>query len=251
MTNTPMSQSATGERIAKAIARAGVCSRREAERLIEEGRVKLNGQVLDTPAVKVTPDMVIEVDGRKIAQAEHTRLFRHHKPVGVICTDRDPEGRKTVFDGLPKDLPRLLTIGRLDLNSEGLILLTNDGALARTLELPSTGWTRRYRARAYGRVDQIALKKLENGVTVDGERFGAIKAVIERQQGGNMWINVSLKEGKNREVRRALESLGLKVNRLIRTAYGPFNLGKLAKGGVEEVTSKQMRELLGGLMPRT
>ncbi|MCG8442563.1 MAG: rRNA pseudouridine synthase [Caulobacterales bacterium] len=236
-----------GERIAKVIARAGICSRREAERLIAEGRVTVDGHVLETPAVKVRPGQDVRVDGSRIGAPERARLFRYHKPPGLLVTNRDPQGRPTIFEALPEGLPRLTTVGRLDLNSEGLLLLTNDGALARRLELPATGWTRRYRARAFGQVEQARLDALRSGVVVDGERFGAIEARLERAQGGNVWVSVALKEGKKREVRRALETAGLRVNRLIRTAYGPFQLGKLERGEVAEVTTKQMRELLGGL----
>jgi 23S rRNA pseudouridine2605 synthase len=234
-----------GERIAKFLARAGVCSRRDAERLIAEGRVKLNGRVLDTPAVKVTAADKVQVDGKPIAAAEPTRLWRYHKPAGLVTTHRDPAGRATVFENLPAALPRVVSVGRLDLNSEGLLLLTNDGELARRLELPANGWLRRYRARAFGRVTQEELDQLKGGITVDGVRYGPIEAKLERGQGANAWITVAISEGKNREVRRVLDALGLKVNRLIRTSYGPFQLGTLAAGEVDEIPGKVLREQLG------
>jgi len=230
--------------VAKFLARAGVCSRRDAERLIADGRVKLNGKVLDTPAVKVKARDKVQVDGRLIGEAEPTRLWRYHKPSGLVTTHRDPAGRATVFQHLPADLPRVISVGRLDLTSEGLLLLTNDGALARRLELPSNGWLRRYRARAFGRVGQAELDRLKDGITVDGVRYGPIEARLERAA-ANAWITLSLSEGKNREVRRVLEALGLKVNRLIRIAYGPFQLGTLAPGAVEEIPRKVLKEQLG------
>jgi 23S rRNA pseudouridine2605 synthase len=233
------------ERIAKFLARAGVCSRRDAERLIEEGRVKLNGKVLDTPAVKVTAADKVLVDGRPIGAPEASRMWRYHKPSGLVTTHRDPAGRPTVFENLPGDMPRVISVGRLDLTSEGLLLLTNDGELARKLELPANGWLRRYRARAYGRVAQEELDTLKNGITIDGVRYGSIDAKLERGGGANAWITVSITEGKNREVRRVLDALGLKVNRLIRTSYGPFQLGTLPPGAVEEIPRKMLREQLG------
>lgn len=236
--------SAEGERIAKFLARAGVCSRRDGERLIAEGRVKLNGKVLDTPAVKVGPADKVSVDGRPVGAAEATRLWRFHKPAGLVTTHRDPAGRPTVFERLPPELPRVISVGRLDLTSEGLLLLTNDGELARRLELPSNGWLRRYRARAYGRVTQEELDKLQDGITVEGVRYGPIEAKLERAA-ANSWITLSLTEGKNREVRRVLDALGLKVNRLIRIAYGPFQLGTLAPGAVEEVPRRALKDQLG------
>lgn len=231
--------------MAKFLARAGVCSRRDAERLIAEGRVKLNGKVLDTPAVKVTAQDKVQVDGRVIGAAEPTRLWRYHKPAGLVTTHNDPAGRPTVFQHLPRDLPRVISVGRLDLTSEGLLLLTNDGELARRLELPANGWLRRYRARAFGRVSQEELDQLRDGITVDGVRYGPIEASLERGGASNAWITLSLSEGKNREVRRVLDALGLKVNRLIRVAYGPFQLGALASGAVEEIPRKVLREQLG------
>jgi 23S rRNA pseudouridine2605 synthase len=235
-----------GERIAKFLARAGVCSRRDAERLIAEGRVKLNGKKLDTPAVKVTAADKVTVDGKPVGAAEPTRLWRYHKPSGLVTTHRDPAGRPTVFERLPDTLPRVISVGRLDLTSEGLLLLTNDGALARRLELPSNAWRRRYRARAFGRIEQAELDKLANGITVDGVRYGPIEARLERG-GANSWITLSLTEGKNREVRRVLEALGLKVNRLIRVAYGPFQLGALPPGAVEEIPRKVLKDQIGSL----
>ncbi|MFO1091665.1 MAG: pseudouridine synthase [Hyphomicrobiales bacterium] len=239
-----------GERIAKVMARAGVCSRRDAERLIAEGKVSVNGKVLTSPAVNVTDKDVVTVNGKPLPTKEQARLWRYHKPEGLVVSARDPQGRATVFDNLPKDLPRVISIGRLDINTEGLLLLTNDGALARTLELPSTGWTRRYRVRAYGRIDQPALDRLQKGVTVDDIRYGPIEAKIERMQGDNVWLLFALKEGKNREVKRVCEHLGLKVNRLLRTSFGPFQLGDLPKGAVEEVSPKVLREQLGASKPQ-
>jgi len=237
-----------GERVAKALARAGVASRREVERLIEAGRVALNGQVLTTPAVKVEPGDVLTVDGEVVNEPEPARLFRYHKPVGLVTTHKDPQGRPTVFDALPEGLPRLISVGRLDLNTEGLLLLTNDGGLARELELPATALVRRYRVRAHGRITQERLDRLQRGITVDGVHYGAIEATLDKAkegaQGANVWITLTLSEGKNREVRRVLEALGLKVNRLIRLAYGPFALGTLGVGEVEEVGPRVIREQL-------
>jgi len=235
-----------GERIAKVIARSGLCSRRDAERLISDGRVKLNGRVLSTPAVTVGPDDRIEVNGEPLAPRERTRLWLFHKPKGLVTTNRDPEGRPTIFSVLPPDLPRVVTIGRLDINTEGLLLLTNDGGLARILELPATGWLRRYRVRAHGRVEPAALEKLRHGVTIDGMVYGAVEAEIERLQGSNIWLAVGLREGKNREVKHVLEHLGLSVNRLIRVSYGPFQLGDLRPEEVREVRGRVLRDQLGG-----
>lgn len=207
--------------------------------------MKLNGKVLDTPAVKVTAADKVQVDGRPIGAAEETRMWRYHKPSGLVTTHRDPAGRATVFQHLPPDMPRVISVGRLDLTSEGLLLLTNDGELARKLELPANGWLRRYRARAFGRVTQEELDTLKDGITVDGVRYGSIDAKLERGGGANAWINVAITEGKNREVRRVLDALGLRVNRLIRTSYGPFQLGTLPPGAVEEIPRKVLREQLG------
>ena len=235
----------TAERIAKRLARAGVASRREAERMIEAGRVKVNGRRIDSPALNVTGGDKIEVDGAQIGAAEATRLWRYNKPTGLVTSARDEKGRATVFDKMPADMPRVMSVGRLDLNSEGLLLLTNDGELKRRLELPSTGWLRRYRVRAHGRPNEKTLAPLERGVTVDGERFQPMKVEIERQQGANAWLIIGLREGKNREIRRALEAVGLTVNRLIRISYGPFQLGDLQTGAVEEVRQKILRDQLG------
>jgi 23S rRNA pseudouridine2605 synthase len=232
------------DRVAKVLARAGVASRREIERLIEAGRIAVNGQVLTTPAVKIEPGDILTFDGEVVAEAEPTRLFRYHKPVGLVTTHVDPKDRPTVFKALPPGLPRVISIGRLDLSSEGLLLLTNDGGLARALEMPSNGWIRRYRARAFGATTQETLDKLKDGVTVEGVHYGSIEAKLDKASGRNVWITVTLSEGKNREVRRVLESIGLKVNRLIRIAYGPFALGELAAGGIEEVGPRVIRELL-------
>ena len=252
------SDHSAGERVAKAMARAGVASRRDVERLIEAGRVAINGRVLTTPAVKVAPGDILTVDGNVVSDAEPTRMWRYHKPVGLVTTHKDPHGRPTVFEALAASapgLPRVISVGRLDLNSEGLLLLTNDGALTRALELPTTGWMRRYRARAHGRTDQARLDTLKNGITIDGVRYGPIEArldkVKEHRDGttpANAWITVSLTEGKNREVRKVLEHLGLKVNRLIRLSYGPFQLGVLGAGQVEEIGPRVIREQLEGLI---
>lgn len=235
----------TGERIAKVMARAGLCSRREAERWVSAGRVSLNGRVLTTPAVSVGPDDTVLVDGKPLPQAESARLWRYHKPAGLVTTHRDEQGRRTVFSALPKDMPRVISVGRLDVNSEGLLLLTNDGELARKLELPATGWLRRYRVRVFGRVTQEELDALADGIEVEGVRYGPIEARFDRQQGGNAWLTLSLREGKNREVRRVLTHLGYKVNRLIRLSYGPFQLGDLKPGAVREVPPRVLRDQLG------
>lgn len=227
------------------MARAGLCSRREAERWIAEGRVAVNGRQLDSPAITVTDNDRITIDGKPIPARQATRLWRYHKPRGRVTTARDPEGRPTVFDDLPADMPRVVTVGRLDLNSEGLLLLTNDGELKRRLELPATGWTRRYRVRVHGAVDPAALERLTDGLIIEGVRYGPVRTALERQQGGNAWLTMSLTEGKNREVRRICEHLGWQVSRLIRIAYGPFQLGSLQPGAVEEVPAKVLREQLG------
>ena len=232
------------ERVARALARAGVASRREAERLIAAGRVALNGKVLASPAVNVGPGDILTLDGSPVADREPPRLWRYHKPPGLITTHKDPKGRPTVFERLPPGMPRVISIGRLDLNSEGLLLLTNDGALARQLELPSSGIVRRYRARAFGRVSQEKLDRLAQGITVEGIAYGPIEARLERGTGSNVWIGLGLAEGKNREVRKVLEALGLKVNRLIRVSYGPFELGELAPGEADEVPARRLRPLI-------
>ena len=234
-----------GERIAKRMARAGLCSRRDAERWIAEGRVSVNGKVLDSPAVVVGSGDTIVVDGKPLPDAEPARLWRYYKPSGLVTTARDERGRPTIFERLPQTLPRVVSVGRLDLTADGLLLRTNDGALARHLELPSTGWVRRYRARAFGRIDQPALDRLKAGITVDGVTFGPIEATIDRQQGGNVWLNMALTEGRNREIRRVLEALSLTVNRLIRVSYGPFQLGKMEPGTVDEVPRRVLKEQLG------
>ena len=237
------------ERIAKLLARAGVCSRRDAERWIGEGRVSVDGHVLTTPAATVTATNDVRVAGKPLPAPERPRLWRYHKPAGLVTTHRDEKGRPTVFDALPKELPRLISIGRLDLNSEGLLLLTNDGALSRRLELPSTGWLRRYKVRVHGEVAPKRLAALEKGVTIDGVSYGPIRASLERRQGSNAWIAMALREGKNREVRRVLGHLGFQVTRLIRLAYGPFQLGNLARGAVAEVAKKVLAEQLGSGEP--
>ena len=234
-----------GERIAKRLARAGIASRRDAEELIAAGRVKVNGQVLNSPAFNVTAADVIHLDGTEIPPIERTRLFLFHKPAGVVTTNRDPEGRKTVFDVLPAELPRLMTIGRLDINTEGLLLLTNDGGLSRVLELPATGWLRRYRVRVHGKVEEKALADLREGVAVDGVFYGAVEAALERVQGTNAWLTIGLREGKNREVKNILGALGLEVTRLIRISYGPFQLGELPEGHVLEIKGRMLRDQLG------
>jgi 23S rRNA pseudouridine2605 synthase len=248
-TNTPDTEAPApreGERIAKRLARAGLCSRRDAERWIAEGRVTVDGQRLTSPAVNVTEASRILVDGQPIPEKTPTRLWRYHKPRGLLTTNRDPEGRRTIFDELPEALPRVITVGRLDYNSEGLLLLTNDGELARKLELPATAWSRRYRVRVNGDVDPETLTGLARGVTIEGVRYGAVQAQLDRQQGDNAWITMALTEGKNREVRRICEHLGWQVSRLIRVAYGPFQLGLLEPGGVEEVSPRVVKEQVSG-----
>jgi 23S rRNA pseudouridine2605 synthase len=234
-----------GERIAKFLARAGIASRREAEKLIEQGIVTVDGKVLTTPAFKVTPGMEVRIDGTRVGKPDATKLWRYHKPDGLVTTHKDPQGRPTVFENLAGRLPRVISVGRLDLTTEGLLLLTNSGALSRRLELPSTGWTRRYRVRAHGRVSQKSLDSLQDGVEIDGVQYGPVRAMLDQTQGGNVWITLSINEGKNREVRNLMRHLDLQVNRLIRTAYGPFQLGKLPVDDIEEVPGKQLKEQLG------
>jgi 23S rRNA pseudouridine2605 synthase len=236
-----------GERIAKYLSRAGVASRRDAEALIEAGKVRMNNAPVTHPAVFVTDDDMVVVDGKVVSQPERTRLWRYHKPDGLVTTHKDPEGRPTVFEKLPEGLPRVISVGRLDLTSEGLLLLTNDGALSRQLELPSTGWLRRYRVRVHGGVDPAKLQRLADGMVVDGTKFGPIEAQVDSKQRANTWLSVSLREGKNREIRRVMDALLLPVTRLIRVAYGPFQLGLLPRGAVEEVNGKILREQVPGL----
>ncbi|MGO9421915.1 pseudouridine synthase [Roseiarcus sp.] len=239
-----------GSRIAKVMARAGLCSRREAETWIAAGRVTVNGKVLESPAYNVTDEDDVRVDGQRLAAPERTRLFLFHKVRGLVTTARDPEGRPTIFDALPPDLPRLVAVGRLDINTEGLMLLSNDGGLARVLELPSTGWLRRYRVRAHGHIDQPQLDALSNGITIDGIDYAGIEARLDREQGSNAWITMGLREGKNREIKRVLEHLGLSVNRLIRVSFGPFELGDLNEGEVAEVRTRVLRDQLGAKLAK-
>ncbi len=241
----PLPARKSAERVAKVIARAGLCSRREAEQWITQGRVRVNEAVITSPALNVRDTDKIVVDGAPLPQRERTRLFLYYKPRGLVTTNSDPEGRPTIFGALPKNLPRLISVGRLDLNTEGLLLLTNDGGLARVLELPETGWLRRYRVRAHGRVTQPELDALRDGVEIAGVRYGAIEAALDREQGANIWLTFAIREGKNREVRNVLEHLGLQVNRLIRISYGPFQLGEMREGAVEEMRTRMLRDQLG------
>lgn len=234
-----------GERVAKMISRAGLASRRDAEEWVTQGRVAVNGRVINSPALDITANDVVTVDGKPLPERERTRLFLYHKPRGLMTTHADPEGRPTVFDNLPEGLPRLISVGRLDFNTEGLLLLTNDGGLARVLELPETGWLRRYRVRAHGEVTQAQLDELKKGIEVEGVKYGSIDATLERDQGANVWLVFAIREGKNREVRNVLAHLGLEVNRLIRVSYGPFQLGEIVEGEVEEVKTRVLREQLG------
>jgi 23S rRNA pseudouridine2605 synthase len=238
-------------RIAKAIAHAGLCSRRDAEALIAQGRIAVNGSVLFTPAYIVKPGDRVTVDGKPLPEPQAPRLWRYHKPKGLVTSHKDPQGRKTVFEALPPDLPRVVSVGRLDLNTEGLLLLTNDGELARHLELPSTGWLRRYRVRAHGTVTEADLQKLADGMTIEGVRYGSVEARIDRKQGDNVWLTLGLREGKNREVKRLAEALGLKVNRLIRVSFGPFMLGDLEPGEVREVSARVLADQLGSKLAST
>ena len=232
------------ERIAKVMARAGLCSRREAERWIEAGRVRVNGETLSTPAFTVIASDTVIVDNKPMPVAQETRLWRYHKPPGLLTSHNDPEGRATVFEKMPPEMPRVVSVGRLDINSEGLLLLTNDGELARRLELPETGWTRRYRVRVHGIVKKHLLEKLIQGITIEGVRYGPVEATLDSTQRANSWLTVSINEGKNREVRRVMEHMDLQVTRLIRLSYGPFQLGKLGRGSVSEITGKALREQL-------
>ena len=234
-----------GDRVAKVIARAGLGSRRDAEKMILEGRVKVDGALITSPALNITAGNLVTVDDKPLKAPEAARMWRYHKPPGLVTTHKDEKGRDTVFASLPASLGRVVSVGRLDFNSEGLLLLTNDGEFARRMEIPATGWTRVYRARLFGKVTQKDLDALATGVTIDGVKYGPIVANLERAKGVYAWASVSLKEGKNREVKRVMESLGLKVARLIRTAYGPFQLGQLAPGGIEEIPAKLWRERLG------
>jgi 23S rRNA pseudouridine2605 synthase len=239
-----------GERIAKMMARAGVCSRRDAEKLIADGRVALNGETVREQGTKATTDDLITLDGKPVLEPEAARLWRYYKPAGLVTTHRDEKGRATVFANLPKNMPRVVSVGRLDVNSEGLLLLTNDGGLARQLELPAAGWQRKYRVRLFGKVTQADLDKLAKGRTVDRVKYAPVIAELERAKGMYAWANVTLTEGKNREVKRLMESLGFKVARLIRVQYGPFHLGHLDEGGVEEIAPRIWREQLGIKKPK-
>lgn len=232
-------------RIAKFMARSGVCSRRQAEELVSQGRVTVNGVVVESPAYNVEGNEKILLDGEKLPQQQITRMWLYHKPAGLVTSHKDEKNRATVFDNLPDNLPRVISVGRLDLNSEGLLLLTNNGELSRKLELPSNGWARRYKVRVFGFVNENSLQKLQKGVVVDGIEYGAIRAEVESKQGANTWLSVTLKEGKNREIRKVMKYLGLEVSRLIRLSYGPFQLGSLKKGEVKEVPQKVLREQLG------
>ena len=234
-----------GDRIAKVLSRAGIASRREAERMIEAGRVRVNGEQITSPALNVTPEDKITVDNTPVGAPEPPRIWLYHKPTGLVTTNSDEKGRETIFDALPEDMPRVMTVGRLDLNSEGLLLLTNDGGVKRKLELPSTGWLRRYRARVNGRPTDEMLEPLRRGITVEGENFQPMDVTLDRQQGANAWLTIGLREGRNREIRRAMEAVGLTVNRLIRISYGPFQLGELKIGEVEELRRKVVRDQLG------
>jgi len=234
-----------GERIAKFLSRAGIASRREAERMIAAGRVAVNGKTIESPALNVTPADKVVVDGKAVGAPEPARLWLYHKPIGLVTTAKDEKGRETVFDKLPEDMPRVMSVGRLDINSEGLLLLTNDGGIKRKLELPSTGWLRKYRVRVKGAPKDADLAPLRDGIVINRERFQPMIVSIDRQQGANAWLTVGIREGRNREIRRAMEAVGLTVNRLIRVSYGPFQLGDLKSGAVDEVRAKVLRDQLG------
>ena len=240
-----LDQTVDTERIAKRIARAGICSRREAESRILDGRVKVNGEVITSPALNVKRNDKIAIDGKPLPAREPAGLWRYYKPRGLVVSDRDEQNRETIFDRLPKNLPRLITVGRLDLDSEGLLLMTNDGDLARHLELPSTGWSRKYRVRAQGQIDQAKLAALADGVTIEGVRYGRVIAKLDRQMASNAWLTVAIREGKNREIRRIMDYLGHKVSRLIRISYGPFQLGNLGDGDIEAVKARTLADQLG------
>ncbi|WP_181893077.1 pseudouridine synthase [Falsiruegeria mediterranea] len=245
MSKTPTSETPKGDRIAKVLARAGVASRRDSERLIQAGLVTVNGKTITSPALNVTDNDKITVEGKPIKAPEPARLWLYHKPTGLVTTDRDEKGRATIYDELPEDMPRVMSVGRLDLNSEGLLLLTNDGGVKRKLELPSTGWVRKYRVRVNGRPKEEDFAPLRKGLVIDGERFQPMTVSLDRQQGANAWLTVAIREGKNREIRRAMEEIGLSVNRLLRVSYGPFQLGQLKAGEVEEIRRRVLRDQLG------
>jgi len=238
-------KSPSGDRIAKVLSRAGIASRREAERMIADGRVTVNGKIIDSPALNVTDSHRITVDGKLVGDPEPPRMWIYHKPAGLVTTERDERDRPTVFAALPENLPRVMSVGRLDINSEGLLLLTNDGGVKRKLELPATGWLRRYRVRINGSVSEASLDKLREGITVEGINYQPMTVTFDRQQGANAWLTISIREGKNREIRRAMEAIGVTVNRLIRVSYGPFQLGDLKQGEVEELKSRVVRDQLG------